>query len=309
MPSSDVYAKPRAYLVHRPSRSYFLSENYQELYNFGSVPNWSELLEEIRSIATTIKSFDFEVYEIGDLIDRSEKDTIAEDPNSIFTRDPIITLPWLPNWAIVANMGLSSRQLEPQIFKSAVSKLGVNHFLEAPPDVRLEGGDALALNHLGRRTLFLGNGSRTNIEAAMWLAEMLIKNGHLDEIIVFKHNRAMLHLDTCFSILPNKTILCANDTFRNGFLIDSEMRLKTIDPLDYLKSQNYRLIYISQDEAEDNEGCNLLYLGNNNYLAFHLPKKATEHIEALSGIKIHQLKGIEISKANGGVHCLTLPIY
>lgn len=295
--------------MHRPSRSYFMDENYQSLYNFGAIPDWSELMEELDTIAATIKSYDFEVYEVIDLIDKLDRETLVEDPNSIFTRDPIITMPWLPNWAIVANMGLPSRNLEPKIFKSAVSKLGVKHFLEAPFDVRLEGGDALALNHLGRRTIFLGNGSRTNIEAAMWLAEMLIKNGHLDEIIVFKHNRAMLHLDTCFSILPNKTILCTRDTFRDGFLIDSEMRLKPIDPMDYLKSLDYRFIYISQDEADDSEGCNLLFLGNNNYLAFHLPKKATEHIEAFSGIKIHQLNGIEVSKANGGVHCLTLPIY
>ncbi len=40
-----------------------------------------------------------------------------------------------------------------------------------------------------------------------------------------------------------------------------------------------------------------------------MPKGLKAELEAVAGISIGVVKGIEIAKATGGVHCLTRPVY
>jgi len=58
-----------------------------------------------------------------------------------------------------------------------------------------------------------------------------------------------------------------------------------------------------------NERCNMLPLGRGRYVAFSMPAAVRAELEEKAGIAITILDGDEISKASGGVNCLTRPIY
>jgi N-dimethylarginine dimethylaminohydrolase len=256
-----------------------------------------------------IKGSGIKVVDETELLHEPDLSSLSLSPNSIFTRDAVITLPWAPHTAILCNMSLSSRKSEPEIMSRAIIKCGIRSLLKPPLDVRLEGGDVIAAEQGGKRMLYVGVGGRTNLEAAMWLAETLISKGHLDEIICIKHNRAMLHLDTCFSILPNRIILCAHDAFREGFRITADFQVTPISPAEYFNELNYQFVYIAPALAEREEGCNILFLGDDTYLSLKMHSDTASNLENLSGIRLLQIEGSEIAKANGGVHCLTQPIY
>jgi N-dimethylarginine dimethylaminohydrolase len=195
------------------------------------------------------------------------------------------------------------------MLRYAAEQLGITTFLEPPADIHIEGGDVLAACQDGKRTLFVGVGARTTMEAGLWLAENLVRRHHADQIVCFRHNRALLHLDTCFAILPNNLAICAQGSLLDGFVIDYDLVAEPINPSEYLASAGYQTLHISRADAEQHENCNMLYLGDNRYLSFVLPTDIKQAIEDKAGITIHEIDGSEISKANGGVHCLTRPIY
>lgn len=312
MPISIKYAKPRFIIVHNPQSNVGIQQLNQvslAASNFSALPDLSKLQQEFTEMVHIITASGVKTIDIAELVSKTDLNILSRSANSIFTRDTMITLPWAPHTSIICNMSLPERQPETDVMANAALKCGISRIVKPPTDVRLEGGDILALEQDNKRVLYVGIGNRTNFEAAMWLAETLIKQGHLDEIICLQHNRAMLHLDTCFSILPNRIILCAVDTFRDGFSINQDLVIKPIEPLHYFKEQLYRFVYIPQAMAEREEGCNILYLGNGTYLSLKMPEDITNKLEHQAGINLIQFDGSEIVKANGGVHCLTQPVY
>jgi N-dimethylarginine dimethylaminohydrolase len=298
-------------LMHSPRKNQAI-RNFDKskisTHNFNSVPAWGKLNSEFAGIVNVVLRSGFEVVEIADLLDAADVQLLEQNPNSMFTRDALITLPWNSKVAIVANMALNGRRTEPTLLHKASKKLGVKIFFTPPPDIHMEGGDFLAVMQNGKRTLYVGAGARTHADAAMWIAKNLIPH-YVDEVVCLRHNLSMLHLDTCFTILPNQTVVCARNTITGCFVISSDLAVKHWKAHEYFADNGYSIIWITQANAAQDEDCNILYLGGTHYLSFTMSDRLSESIERTAAIQLQQLDGTEIAKANGGVHCLTRPIY
>ena len=299
-------------LVHNPRNNLPLRNIAAadiSLHYFRAVPDFDSFSAEYQSFIQALKLGGVEPVDIADLIDADLNTLLDSEPNSIFTRDAIITLPWAADTAIVANMTLIGRRSEPAIAKRAVRKLGITDFYEFPASIYLEGGDTIAAVQNGKRVLYVGAGPRTHNAAADWLARTLIPRGLVDEVVCLRHTRAMIHLDTCFAILPNQTILLARTSLTDVRVIHRDFTSTHYDPLPYFTELGYQLIWVGTNDAVSHESCNILSLGNQRCLAFTMPQQLARRIEVAADVRLRLLAGAEISKANGGTHCLARPIY
>ncbi len=160
----------------------------------------------------------------------------------------------------------------------------------------------------GQRILLVGFGVRTTKAAAIRLALELIPT-YVDQIIGLSHDPDLLHLDTGFTVLPNRVMFAAGGMFHSGFLIDRERRIHRIDPIVHAQKLGFTIVRCDRDDAIRHERCNMLPLGDGHYVAFSMPPELRTELELKAGITINCLDGSEIAKAAGGVHCLTRPVY
>ena len=277
--------------------------------NFHGLPETAALnVEYERFRAELSRNVDVVTLEmlLGD--DPDYRHEAAHNPNLMFTRDSSITLPWEPGLFIPARLALADRVREAGIVGRALTKLGLTAAFEFADDEYCEGGDVLPAMDQGKRILLIGFGVRTTKAAAIRLAFELIPK-HVDQIIGLSHDPDLLHLDTGFTILPNRVIFAAAGMFHSGFLIDEDRRLSSIDPISRAEEMGFTIMRCDKGDAIAHERCNMLPLGEGRYLAFSLPSALREALEAKASIRITCVDGREIAKAAGGVHCLTRPLY
>lgn len=309
---SECHVPPRRILLHHPRHGASLetlsTDRLTEL-NFLALPHVEELYAEYDAFTGLLGAHVEPVF-LDDVLGGHNlyADESASNPNLIFMRDSSVTLPWSPNTFIPTRPALPSRQREADVVSAALQRLGMMPITRLEHDEYLEGGDVLPVTFNGKRVLLVGFGVRTTKAAAIKLALDLIPQ-HADYIIGLMHDPELLHLDTGFTVLPNKVILAASGMFGSGFLIDEERRISTVDPLTYAEALGCSIIRVDKADAIAHERCNLLPLGNRRYLAFDMPADLKQQLEAAAGITIEVVKGTEIAKATGGVHCLTRPIY
>ena len=251
-----------------------------------------------------------EVVTLVDLLgdDAELADEAARNPNLMFTRDSAITLPWAPDVFVPARLKLPGRANEAPLAGRALERLGLSPAFHFTDDEYCEGGDVLPAMDDGQRILLVGFGVRTTKAAAIRLALELIPT-HVDQIIGLSHDPDLLHLDTGFTVLPNRVMFAAGGMFHAGFLIDRERRLHRIDPIAHAASLGFTIVTCDRDDAIRHERCNVLPLGDRRYVAFAMPPDLRATLEAKADITITCLDGDEIAKAAGGVHCLTRPVY
>jgi N-dimethylarginine dimethylaminohydrolase len=309
---SEYHVPPRRILMHHPRHGSSLENLSRErlaALNFLDLPHVDELYAEYDAFAALIGSHVDTLYLEEVLGDHEPyRSEAADNPNLIFMRDSSVTLPWAPTTFIPTRPALPSRAREAEIVTAALQRLGMTPLTHLEHDEYLEGGDVLPVTFDGRRVLLVGFGVRTTKAAAIKLALDLIPN-HVDYIIGLSHDTELLHLDTGFTVLPNKVILAAAGMFGAGFLIDENRRLSPVNPLAYAEALGCSIVRCDKADAIAHERCNLLPLGNRRYLAFDLPAELKATLEEAAGVTIHIVKGTEIAKATGGVHCLTRPLY
>jgi N-dimethylarginine dimethylaminohydrolase len=309
---SEYHVAPRRILMHHPRHGSSLqtlsSERLVEL-NFLDLPHVEEFYAEYDAFAALVGRHVETLYLEDVLGDHAPyRSEAAGNPNLIFMRDSSVTLPWAPTTFIPTRPALASRAAEAEIVAQALRRLGMTPLTHLENDEYLEGGDVLPVTFDGRRVLLIGFGVRTTKAAAIRLALDLIPE-HVDYIIGLSHDPALLHLDTGFTVLPDKVILAAAGMFGAGFLIDENRRLNPVDPLAYAEALGCSIVRCDKADAIAHERCNLLPLGNRRYLAFDMPAELKATLEQAAGVTIERVKGTEIAKATGGVHCLTRPLY
>jgi N-dimethylarginine dimethylaminohydrolase len=241
-------------------------------------------------------------------VDPDYRSEAERNPNLMFTRDSSITLPWAPELFIPARLALPDRSREAMIVSRALRRLSLRPAFQFIDDEYCEGGDVLPAMDEGKRILLVGFGVRTTKAAAIRLALELIPD-HVDQIIGLSHDPDLLHLDTGFTVLPNRVMFAAAGMFHSGFLIDESRRLSSIDPIARAEAMGFHIVRCDKKDAIAHERCNMLPLGEGRYVAFSMPPALREELEAKAGIAITCLEGREIAKAAGGVHCLTRPLY
>jgi N-dimethylarginine dimethylaminohydrolase len=309
---SEFSTRPHRILLHHPQHGHSLGaltpDRLREL-NFFEVPHTESLHREYDQLAAVLASHVETVY-LADVLkdDAAYQAEAAGNPNLMFMRDSSITLAWEPDVFIPARLALPARMKEPSIVANALGRLGMKPAVSFTDDEYLEGGDVLPAMDGGKRLLLIGFGVRTTKAAALKLALELIPR-HVDRIIGLSHDPDLLHLDTGFTILPNRVMLAAAGMFTSGFLIDEERRLSNINPIAHAEELGFKILRCSKADAITHERCNMLPLGLGRYLAFDMPSGTKAELEQHAGVRITCLSGAEIAKAAGGIHCLTRPVY
>ena len=312
MDLSEFSTTPTRILIHDPADGAALGTMTGDRLgecNFLDLPAAERFAEEYRGFRAALAEA-AEVVTLADLLGddpgfRAEADA---NPNLMFLCDSSITLPWAPELYIPARLNLPSRANESAIAGAALEKLGLRAAFHFADDEYAEGGDVLPAMDQGQRILLIGFGVRTTKAAAIRLALELIPE-HLDQIIGLSHDPDLLHLDTGFTVLPNRVMLAAGGMFHSGFLIDERRALQPIDPIAHAERLGFTISRCDKADAIAHERCNLLPLGEGRYLAFDMPAELEAEIEAKAGVRVTCLQGREIAKATGGVHCLTRPVY
>lgn len=154
-----------------------------------------------------------------------------------------------------------------------------------PPnkEIKIEGGDIIQLNDI----LFIGIYKRTNVLGYRWL-----KNLFLNKKII-KINHTALHLDCCFSILPNKVILYSK---------------KYIHELPSFVSNHFYCINIDNLlKGEPNLATNFIFLDKNTILIDNRFKPIHKLLESF-GFKLIIVNLQNIWKYGGSIRCLTQPL-
>lgn len=309
---SEFDKRPKRFLLHHPQHGLALDSLRKEQLahvNFFELPTTSQFYEEYDRFVQALRDH-VEIIYLEDLLadEAAFRDEAAKNPNLIFTRDSSITLPWAPDIYIPTRLALPSRKNEADLVGLAMRKLGLRPALQFSDDEYIEGGDVLPAMDEGKRILLIGFGVRTTKAAALQLAMTLIP-AYLDQIVGLSHDPDLLHLDTGFTILPNRVIFAAAGMFRSGFLIDENRIIHNIDPIARAEKLGFKIIRCDKADAIAHERCNVLPLGDNQYVAFAMPPEIRGELERASGITIRSIEGGELAKAAGGVHCLTRPIY
>jgi N-dimethylarginine dimethylaminohydrolase len=312
MDKSEFNVPPIRFVMHHPLHGNALDKvaahGLAEI-NFLSQPNTSMLTKEYDAFVDVLRQHT-EVIFLRNLLSH-EMDYLQDckdNPNLMFCRDSAVTLPWNPARFIPARLALAGRKNESGVMGKALVKLGLEPLLSFSDDEYLEGGDVLPAMHDGKRLLLIGFGNRTSKAAAMKLAMKLIPE-HVDQVIGLSHDPDLLHLDTGFTVLPNQVMFAAAGMFHAGFMFDSDRRLHDIDPISTAQKLGFRIITCDKQDAIQHERCNMLPLGNGKFLAFDMPEKITAELEQAANISILSVRGHELAKAAGGVHCLTRPVY
>ena len=313
MDRSEFCTPPERILLHHPQHGNSLQslahDRLQEL-NFLEFPDSATLYREYDQFASDIGTHVETLY-LGDILkdDTDYQSEATKNPNLMFMRDSSITLPWQPDLFIPARLALASRAREPFIVSKALGRLGLTPAVSFVDDEFVEGGvDVLPAMDSGKRILLVGFGVRTTKAAAIKLALELIPR-HVDRIIGLSHDPDLLHLDTGFAILPNRVMFAAAGMFTSGFLIDENRCLSNINPIANAEELGFKIVRCSKTDAITHERCNMLPLGMGRYFAFMMPNEIKNELEQLAGINISCLRGGEIAKTAGGVHCLTRPSY
>jgi N-dimethylarginine dimethylaminohydrolase len=309
---SEFCTPPERILLHHPQHGNSLRgvthDRLREL-NFLECPDRDALHREYDQFAAQIATQVDTVF-LADILkdDPDYRREAAQNPNLMFMRDSSITLPWQPDLFIPTRLALASRAREPAIVAKALGRLGMTPAVSFSDDEYIEGGDVLPAVDEGKRILLVGFGVRTTKAAAIKLALELIPR-HVDVIIGLSHDPELLHLDTGFTILPNRVMFAAAGMFTSGFLIDENRRLSNVNPIAHAEQLGFRIVRCNKADAIAHERCNMLPLGMGRYLAFTMPDEIKAELEQLAQINISCVSGGEIAKATGGVHCLTRPLY
>jgi len=203
------------------------------------------------------------------------------------------SLPWvLPSGqkiVVLSNMRYEGRKAEVQYFRPFYEERG--YFIKQLPEEILLEGNGDFIPHPGRRLIWAGYGHRSNLEAAVQLAEML-----QTPIIPLKLvSEYFYHLDTCFVPIDEKTVMLCSSAF------DEES-------LSAIRQVFEIVIEILEEEAVSTFSLNALVLEGPASKHAILQKGSVETIEALkaAGCQIHETETDEFMKSGGSVFCMKM---
>jgi dimethylargininase len=197
-------------------------------------------------------------------------------PDSVFIQDQaLLGL----RRAIVGRFGEPKRRGEEKTLVDELSKhshdLGEMRFV-VPPGT-LEGGDVVVTRH----GIFVGESSRTNSAGITQLTS------HLSGVVVVPVKTELFHLLCGCSYLANRDMIIAPE------LLDPEW------------FPDFRFITIPKEEAY---ACDALYVGERRVMIpSGYPKAATKLRGA--GYEPIEVEMSEFRKGDGGVTCLSSPVY
>jgi N-dimethylarginine dimethylaminohydrolase len=228
------------------------------------------------------------------------------NPNQVFTRDSLITLPWAAEAFFCARLKPPQRRHEPSVMKAAVERLGLHEVLRLPPGMVLEGGDVIPFAYAGRRCLLVGYGPRSAYEAIDFLQQTLLPR-YADELIALHLAPWRMNLDGGFMPVAEDVVVADMSSILAAEIVTPRGRLH-LNLWDMLNDLGTQVIDTTPEESVYAQSCNCLCLGERRIVCYDLCPRVIGLIER-SGVRVHTVPGAELIKGRGGPRCMTRPIY
>ncbi|RLF21063.1 MAG: hypothetical protein DRZ82_00300 [Thermoprotei archaeon] len=269
----------RKVIIHVPSREEFtvLERESVAKWLYKERPNFDILLEEIEEVISCLKEEGIEV-----IIVRG-----GVSPNQIYVRDVGITT---DIGFIAGSFRYAVREGEEIIVLDKLKELGIP-VIKAPKEVALEGGDILFMDV---DEVLVGIGDRTNEKGYLWITHVL-KN-HVSRVIPVRLNPEAFHLDLAFNLADKRVCAIYEPALPKSF--KSMLESKGFDIIKIPK-EDFRTFAINWLTLR--EGRILFYDG------YNVNRKTRKELEK-RGIDVISVDITEITKGNGGLRCITLPI-
>lgn len=304
----ETRQKPKSMLAHDPAISGCLEavnpQNHLQLL-FSLTPNAKTAAAEHAKLRELLNSLSIKTIELFSLLDDTDKQKLRTNPNIIFTRDPLITLPWISSFGIVGRMQKPPRAYEPEAISHCLDKLGIQNALYIPDGLSLEGGDVIPVFINGRRVLVIRGGGRTSHETVEFLARH--QPAICDEIVEVTCRNNVLHLDSMMGFAGGKIIVYDPNSVTGVKLYSSQQNI-LLNLEQYLKERGIELLPVSYDEADRLQATNYINIGNDTIIAYSGCGRIIRQLRK-RGVTVHEFDGHELAKGRGGPRCLTRPIY
>jgi N-dimethylarginine dimethylaminohydrolase len=228
------------------------------------------------------------------------------NPNQVFTRDSLITLPWSPEAFFCARMKPPQRRNEANTMKAAAERLGLREVMRLPPNIFLEGGDIIPFAYKGRRSLLVGWGPRSTPEAIDFLQQEFLPD-YADEVIALHLAPWRMNLDGGFVPVADDVVVADMSSILGAELVEPHAR-RTLDLWDMLRGLGISVIDTTPEESVYAQSCNCLCLGDRSVICYDLCPRVIGLL-GQSRIHVHSVPGGELIKGRGGPRCMTRPIY
>jgi N-dimethylarginine dimethylaminohydrolase len=300
-------------LVHDPAQTEAFTTlarlNGQESaqrYLFRAVPDRHVFSREHASLVAILREAGVVVVELAGVVAETDRRRLDGNPNFVYTRDPVITLPWLPGWFIRGRMRKSIRRSEPDVLARALAALGLRELFAMPSNVFLEGGDVIPLVSRGRRTLLVGFGPRTTYAALAELRRQLVPSA-VDELVAIELVPERMNLDGALVPVAEDTVLMEPSSIVRSVVLNGDGE-RVVDVRAFLREAGMSAVDVSRDEATTAQACNVVCLGGRRVVGYDLCPRVVTALRARN-IEVRTIPAAELIKGTGGPRCMTRPLY
>jgi N-dimethylarginine dimethylaminohydrolase len=310
---SEFEAAPVRVLVHDPAQTRAFErladvpeKELEERYLFRAHPDREAFSREHAALVAALREDGVDIVELRDVLDENGRQRLDEDPNFVYTRDPVITLPWLRGSFIRGAMRKPVRRAEPDVLATAVRALGLRELFAMASGSFLEGGDVIPLARDGRRILLVGFGPRTARAGLDELYERLAPSA-LDVVVGIELVPERMNLDGALVPVADDTVLIEPSSIVRSFVLDGagERRVRI---LDFLRELGMALVEVTRAEATTMQACNCVCVGGRRVVSYDLCARVVAELRSRE-IEVSTVPGAELIKGTGGPRCMTRPLY
>ncbi|MFH1728347.1 MAG: arginine deiminase family protein [Pseudomonadota bacterium] len=312
---SEYHSKPSKIIIHNPALTNslnFISEKNREGFLFLGNPDIEVFKNDYQTFKKAVSLNGTEVIELTDIIKKSKEmyqllHLINVNPNQIYTRDAMITIPWLPGKCIIGRMREPIRRIESIVMREVANIFGLEVISFTPTDLFIEGGDVIPIILDGKRFLLVGYERRTSESAIHFLKKQLMPKD-LDGIIGIKLADWRINLDGGCVPINESTIVAHPESLLSAFIVTAKGEEK-IDPLLFFEKNGFSIITVSKEESIFKQACNILCLGDNNLVMYDHSLEILKNSNEIDSFKTVSVSSRELAKGRGGPRCMSRPIY
>lgn len=311
---SEFAATPVRVVVHDPAAAGALdllagvpAMRLEERYLFRSHPHPETFAAQHAALVAALERAGAEVIRLADVVGESDVwPRVRANPNQVYTRDPVITLPWLPGWYVAGAMRKAIRRPEVSVMRSALQALGLRELFAMPAERFLEGGDVIPFVREGRRALIVGFGPRTARQSLDLLCAGLMPWA-LDEIVAVGLPESRMNLDGVLVPVADDTVVAHPGSIETAVLRDPAGE-RQVDVLGLLRDLGMTVVEVTREESVAMQACNCVCLGDRRLVCYDLAGRVVRALVERD-IDVRTIPGSELIKGTGGPRCMTRPLY
>jgi N-dimethylarginine dimethylaminohydrolase len=312
---SEFAVTPSAVIVHDPVEAGAIAalgnvsdpELLRSHYLFREAPDPVLFERQHRDFVEIIGQNVDQVHYLSDLLaGEATLEQASRNPNQVYTRDALLTIPWQCGTYIPGSMLSPMRRPETATMEAAAQALGMRCLLRLPDGLFLEGGDVIPFVREGRRALFIGYGRRTQLSTLEHLRDTLIPD-LLDEIIGVELAPWRINLDGGLVPLADDVVIAHPTSVLRAVRMDAGGS-EPLDLFGMLRDLGMQVVEVTQEESLLQQACNCLCLGGRQVVCYDMTPGVMARLQALD-VKTLTTPGSELVKGTGGPRCMSRPLY